>query len=114
MGVNRLWTAVEPTVSQCALDEFIISEGFHPCNINGTPQLMHIGFDASLWMHAVCSVFMYNHTSAGQNSSMESMSRMHPISLFNAFKNYFLPLDLPGNAVFLDDSDILLFGAPCM
>ncbi|KAL4075024.1 hypothetical protein V8B97DRAFT_2022611 [Scleroderma yunnanense] len=38
--------AVAPAASQCVLEEFVISEGFCPHNTNGTPQLMHIGFDA--------------------------------------------------------------------
>ncbi|KAL4075032.1 hypothetical protein V8B97DRAFT_2022619 [Scleroderma yunnanense] len=118
MGVNRLWTAVEPTVSQCALDEFIISEGFHPCNINGTPQLMHIGFDASLWMHAVCSAKLKHgkHVKNAPHFLIQCFQEL--LSAFGFTWHEALgkaEAELAKlNAVFLDDSDILLFGAPCM
>ncbi|KAL4061855.1 PIN domain-like protein [Scleroderma yunnanense] len=165
MGINGLWTAVAPAASQHALDKFVISEGFHPCNTNGTPQLMCIGFDASLWMHAICSVFTYNHISAGESPEihtifyqliMISQMLLHAHFVFNGpqrpklkhgkqVKNapHFLTQcfqellsafrftwhEAPGkaeaelaklnmvdiiDAVFSDDSDILLFGAPCI
>ncbi|KAL4063130.1 PIN domain-like protein [Scleroderma citrinum] len=165
MRINGLWTAVAPTASQCVLDKFVISEGFHPCNTNGTPQLMHIGFDASLWMHAICNVFIYNHTSASESPKIctifyqlvtilqmllhahfvfngpqrsklkhEKQVKNAPHFLMQCFQELlsafgFTWHEAPGeaeakltklnavgiiDAIFSDDSDILLFGAPCI
>ncbi|KAL4066811.1 hypothetical protein J3A83DRAFT_4374887 [Scleroderma citrinum] len=116
MGVNRLWTAVAPAASQCVLEEFVISEGFCPHNTNGTPQLMHIGFDArpklkhgmqvknaphflTQCFQELLSAFRFTWHEAPGEAEAE-------LAKFNA-------VDII-DVVFSDDSDILLFGAPCI